>query len=129
MMWSNARSSSGGKPSSHSISAAHAVVAERDLPVQPAGVGHRDRAVTHLVGLELADVVEQRAGNGDVAVDAGERRGDRADGLGHGQGVLEQAVRVGLVVVLGRGRDAEKCPAGRALAEDQREQAARRCAF
>ena len=38
------------------------VVAEHDLPLQAALVGHRDRAGSELVGLELADVVQQRAG-------------------------------------------------------------------
>ena len=47
----------------------HAVVAERDLALQLAGVGHLDRAAREGVGLELADVVQQRAGDRDVAVD------------------------------------------------------------
>src|SRR5580704_12999275 len=50
--------------------AAHTVIAERDLAVQAAGVRHRDPAGAELVGLELADVVEQRAGDRDIAVDA-----------------------------------------------------------
>src|SRR3712207_7535822 len=44
---------------------AHAVVAERDLPVQAPEGGHVDgQRVVH-VGVELADVVQQRAGHGD----------------------------------------------------------------
>ena len=56
------------------------------------------------VGLELADVVQQRAGDRHIAVDAGERGADRAHRLGHTEAVLEQAVAVCLVVVLGRRR-------------------------
>ena len=102
--------------------AAHAVVAERDLAVQAAVVGHRDRAALELVRLELADVVQQRAGDRDVAVDARERRRDRADRLGDRQRVLEQAVAVGLVVALGRRRVAVARPGRRSLAEDRRQQ-------
>ena len=50
--------------------ATDAVVAEGDLPVQPAGVGEIDVLRIVGVGLELADVVQQRTGHGDVAVDA-----------------------------------------------------------
>ena len=49
----------------------HAVIAERDLAEQLAGVGQLDRAVDRGVGLDLADVVQQRAGDRDVAVDPG----------------------------------------------------------
>ena len=52
---------------------AHEVVAERDLAEQLAVVGEVDRERVAAVGLDLADVVDQRAGDGDVAVDAGER--------------------------------------------------------
>ena len=62
-----------GKPGRSSISAPHAVVAERDLALELAEVGHVDRRRVGRVGLELADVVQQRAGDGDVAVDARER--------------------------------------------------------
>ena len=62
-----------GKPSMSSIVAPDAVVAERDLAEQLAGVGELDRAVDARVGLDLADVVQQRAGDGDVAVDPRER--------------------------------------------------------
>ena len=84
--------------------AAHEVVAERDLAVELAGVGQLDRAVVRRVGLDLADVVQQGARDCDVAVEAREGPAHRADALGHRQAVLEQAVAVGLVVVLGRGR-------------------------
>ena len=84
--------------------AAHRVVAERDLALQPAGVGQVDRQRVVVVGLGLADVVEQRAGDGDLAVDAGEEVGGGADRLGDRERVLEQPVAVGLVVGLGGGR-------------------------
>ena len=71
-----------GSPAMSSISRRIAVVAERDLAEQLAGVGQVDRAAVRRVGLELADVVQQRAGHRDVAVDARERRADRADRLG-----------------------------------------------
>ena len=61
---------SGSKPGISSICAAHEVVAERDLALQAAGVGEVDRQRVVVVGLELADVVQERAGDGDVAVDA-----------------------------------------------------------
>ncbi len=77
-----------------------------------------------LVGLELADVVKERAGHGDVAIDPGEGGGDRAHGLGHGEAMLEQAVPVGLVVALGRRRIPVARPGGRALAEDRGQQPA-----
>src|SRR5436309_13090649 len=50
----------------------HLVVAERDLPLQATGVGEVDRQRVVVVGLGLADVVQQGAGDGDVTVDAGE---------------------------------------------------------
>ena len=90
--------------------AADPVVAERDLALQAAEVGHVDRQRVVVVGLELADVVEQRAGHRDVAVDAGEERGRGADALRHRERVLEQTVAVGLVVVLGGRRVAEALP-------------------
>ena len=54
--------------------AAHAVVAERDLALELAGVGQVGAAVLAGVGLELADVVQQRAADREVAVDAVEER-------------------------------------------------------
>ena len=103
MMWSTAWAVAAGKPSMRVHLAAHAVVAERDLAQQLAGVGELDGLAGPGVGLDLADVVQQRAGDGHVAVDAGEGGGQRAHALGHRQAVLEQPVAVGLVVVL-RGR-------------------------
>ena len=105
------RRASGGKPSIVLDLAAHAVVAERDLALQPAVVGQVDRGPVRGVGVELADVVQQRAGDGDVAVDAGEGRRDRADRLADGERVLEQPVAVGLVVELRRRRVAVGGPA------------------
>src|SRR5204863_9604463 len=49
--------------------AADTVVAQRDLAVQPAGVGELDAVSLERIGLELADVVQEGAGHGDVAVD------------------------------------------------------------
>jgi hypothetical protein len=58
--------------------AAAAVVAERDLAVQPARVGQVDAAALPalvLVGLKLSYVVQQRTRDRDVAVDAREADG------------------------------------------------------
>ena len=57
--------------------AAHRVVAERDLALQAAGVGEVDRQRVVVVGDALADVVEEGAGDGEVAVDPGEEVGRR----------------------------------------------------
>ena len=103
MMWSTSLLGVGGEALDLLDLAAHPVVAERDLAEQLAGVGQLDRAVAGSVGLDLADVVQQRAGDRHVAVDAREGGGQRAHALGHRQAVLEQPVPVGLVVVLGRG--------------------------
>ena len=84
--------------------AAHEVVAERDLAVELARVGQVDRGRVLRVGLDLADVVDQRSGHGEVAVDAREAGGDRAHGLADRERVLEQPVAVGLVVELRRRR-------------------------
>ena len=81
-MCRTAWASSGSKPSIVSIVAADQVVAERDLALQPAGVGEVDRQRVVVVGLGLADVVQQRAGDRDVAVDAREGGRGGADGLG-----------------------------------------------
>ncbi len=65
--------------------AADAVVAERDLALQPPGVGQVDDLLPSAsvgVGLELADVVQQRAGDRHVAVDGTEGGADRAHRLG-----------------------------------------------
>ena len=102
--------------------AADHVVAERDLAQQAAVVGEVDRQRVVVVGLGLADVVQQRAGDRDVAVDAGEDGGGGADGLGDRERVLEQPVAVGLVVVLRGGRLAEALPARESLAEEAVEQ-------
>ena len=104
--------------------AAHRVVAERDLALQAAGVGEIDRQRVVVVGDGLADVVQERTGNRDLAVDAGEEVGRGADRLGDGDGVLEQAVAVGLVVDLRRRCVAEASPDLRALAEEKIEQLA-----
>ncbi len=68
--------------------------------------------------------MQERAGHGDVAVDARERGGGRAHGLGHRQRVLEQPVAVGLVVALGRRGLPVARPGRRAIAEDRREEPA-----
>ena len=79
--------------------------------MQPARVAEIDGEGIGGVGLELADVVQERSGDGDVAVDPREGRADRADRLGDAETVLEQPVPVGLVVVLRRGRLAVARPA------------------
>ena len=84
----------------------------------------RSPSPRQLVGVELADVVQQRPGHRDVAVDAGERRRDGADRLGDGQAMLQQPVPVGLVVVLGGRGVPERGPRGRVLAEDRPQQPA-----
>ena len=90
--------------------AADQVVAERDLALQAAEVGEVDRQRVVVVGLGLADVVEEGAGDGDVAVDAGEEVGGGGDRLRDRERVLEQPVAVGLVVDLRRRRVAEAGP-------------------
>ena len=110
MMCSTAAASSDGKPGQVLDQPAHAVVAERDLALELAEVGHVDRQRVGRVGVELADVVQQRAGDRDVAVHAAERRADRRHALGDGQLVLEQPVPVGLVEALGGRRLAELLP-------------------
>ena len=105
--------------------APHAVVAQRDLALQAPGAGEIDgRRGRRGVGVELADVVQQRARDRDVVVDARERRAQQVRRLADAQRVLEQPVAVGLVVVLGRGGLAEARPQLRALAEDAVEQRA-----
>jgi hypothetical protein len=84
--------------------AADLVVAERNLALQAAGVGEVDREWVIVVGLGLADVVQEGAADGDVAINAGKEGGGRADRLGDGERVLEQPVAVGLVVDLRRRR-------------------------
>ena len=69
------------------------VVAERDLALQAAGVGEVDRQRIVVVGLGLADVVKQRAGDRDVAVEAREGGRGGADRLGDRDRVVEQPVR------------------------------------
>ena len=110
MMCSTATASSAGKPGQVLDQPADAVVAERDLALELAQVGHVDRQRVGRVGVELADVVQQRAGDRHVAVHAAEGRADRRHALRDGQLVLEQAVPVGLVVALGRRRLAERAP-------------------
>ena len=109
-MWRTAWASAGSKPGISSICAAHQVVAERDLALEAAGVGEVDRQRVVVVGLDLADVVQKRAGDRDLAVDAGEEVGGGADRLRDRDRVLEQAVAVGLVVDLRRRRVAEAGP-------------------
>ena len=104
---------------------AHAVVAERDLALELAEVGQVDRERVGGVGLELADVVQQRAGQTATSRSMpGNVRRDRRDRLGDGQRVLEQAVAVRLVVALGGGRVAELRPRRRLRAEHRVEQRA-----
>ena len=103
---------------------AHDVVAERDLALEAAGVAQRDRPARRDVGLDFADVVQERAGDGQVAVDPRERRGHRAHSLRDRQAVLQQAVPVGLVVVLGGGGVTPNLPQRRVLAEQRVQQAA-----
>ena len=91
--------------------AADHVVAERDLAEQAACIRQVDRHRIVVVGLGLADVVKQRPGHRDVAVEAGEERRGGADALGDREGVVEEPVAVGLVVVLRRRGLAEARPA------------------
>ena len=102
--------------------AADQVVAERDLALQAAEIGEVDRQRVVVVGLGLADVVQEGAGDGDVAVDAGEEVGGGADRLGDRERVLEQPVAVGLVVGLGGRRVAEAGPGLAPLGEEGVEQ-------
>ena len=123
-MCSTAAASSSGKPGICLDLAADPVVAERDLAVQLAEVGQVDRQRVRRVGVELADVVQQGAGDRDVAVDVRERRRDHGHGLADAQRVLEQPVPVGLVVALGGGRVAERRPGRRVGPEHAVEQRA-----
>jgi hypothetical protein len=61
--------------------------------------------------------MQQRTRDCHVTVDAGEGGADGADRLGHAEAVLEQAMRVGLVVVLGGRRRPIASPELAALAE------------
>ena len=102
--------------------AADEVVAERDLAEQPAGVGEVDRQRVVVVGLRLADVVQERAGDRHIAVDAREGGRGGAHRLGDRDRVVEEPVAVGLVVVLRRRRDAKAPPDPRLGGEDAVEQ-------
>src|ERR1700677_1214848 len=102
--------------------APNAVVAEGDLTVQPAGVRQIDALLIVGVGLELADVVQQRTAHRNVAIDAPEGGANRAHRLRHAETVLEQTVGVGLVVVLGRRRRPVAGPQLALLAEHDLEQ-------
>ena len=77
----------------------------------------RSRPPSFGIGLELADVVQERPGDRHIAVDAAEGGADRAHRLGDPETVLEQAVAVCLVVVLGRRRHPVAGPQLRVLAE------------
>ena len=116
-MCSSACAVSGGKPGQLLDGAADAVVAQRDLALQAPGIGEVDGRGIGGVGLELADVVQQRAGDRHVAIDAGEGRGHRAHALGDREAVLEQPVHVGLVVELGRRRAPVELPRRRVRAQ------------
>src|SRR4051794_36708623 len=65
--------------------AAHAEVAQRDLALELAGVREGDGPSVLLVGLDLADVVKQRASYGHVAIDGGEGGRHGAHALGNGE--------------------------------------------
>jgi NAD(P)-dependent dehydrogenase (short-subunit alcohol dehydrogenase family) len=99
-MWRSPSASAGGNL------LAHLVVAERDLAEELAAVRELDRAVAACVDLGLADVVEERAGHCQIAVDPAAKRSARqhADALGDREAVLQEPVAVCLVVVLRRGR-------------------------
>ena len=122
MMWRTAWAREGSKPGISSISRRTSVVAERDLALEAAGVGEVDRQRVVVVGLGLADVVQERAGHRDLAVDTGEEVGGGGDRLRDRDRVLEQPVAVGLVVDLRRRGVAEARPDLRALAEEAVEQ-------
>ena len=98
------------------------VVAERYLALEATGVAELDRAAGGGVCLDLADVVKQRAGDRQVAVEPRKRGRHRADPLRHRQRMLQQPVPVGLVVVLGRRSVAPDLPDLGFLAEERVEQ-------
>ena len=104
--------------------ASHRVVPERDLALEAPRVGEVDAGLVGRVGLELADVVQQRARDGDVAVDPREDRAHGAHRLRDGQRVLEQPVAVGLVEGLRGRRLAVARPRLRPLAEEPVQQLA-----
>ena len=68
--------------------------------------------------------MEERAGDGDFTVDAGEEVGRGGDRLGDRERVLEQPVPVGLVIGLGGGGVAEALPVLAAGGEEEVEQLA-----
>jgi len=90
--------------------AADPVVAQGDVALEATRVGDLDAQRVARVLLELADVVQQRARDRDVAVDPSERLRDRRYPLGDGERMLEQPVDVGLVVVLRGGGRPERTP-------------------
>ena len=104
--------------------AAHQVVAERDLALQAPGVGEVDRKWVIVVGLGLADVVQEGARDRDIAVDPPEEGRGCTDRLGDRNGVLEQPVAVGLVVDLGGGGIAKSFEDLRAGGEEALQQLA-----
>ena len=76
------------------------------------------------VGVEFADVVQQRSADGEVAVDPGQNRGGCGRGVSDLQRMLEQPCAVRVVVVLGGERPAERAPGVRGRAEERFRQGA-----
>jgi len=80
------------------------VVTDDDLALQASGVGEPRRERVTGVARDLADVVQQGAGDDEVAVHGRQTVGDGRRHLGDDHRVLEQAVAV-RVMVAHRGRD------------------------
>ena len=66
------------------------VVAAGDLADQLAGVVQPHAVLVAGVGVELADVVQQRSADGEIAVDPGQNRGGCGRGVRDLQRMLEQ---------------------------------------
>jgi GTP cyclohydrolase IA len=93
--------------------------AEQDVAEQLAGGGVREPGLGGDLA-DLADVVDEGAGDEEVAVDhVAVVGGEHVTEPGDGDGVLEQAANVGVVVALGGGRLAEPL-AGLGLGPEQR---------
>src|SRR5262249_47265788 len=101
---------------------ADAVVAQRDLAVESARVGELDVVGIVRVSLELAYVVQQRAGHRHVTVDACEGGAYRADRLGYSQAMLKQAVSMATAIVPARSSQPVVGTELRALGEDPLQQ-------
>ena len=99
-------------------------VAERDLALELASVGQLRAAAGHCVCLELADVVQKGARDREVSVDLRMFASGGGDHRPNSEAVVEQAVRVSVMVVLGCGDPAVAAARQRVAAEERFQQRA-----